>query len=589
MTLDEATKTMQRPQCSGLLGASAPVRRATFFVVRRIVRIAGIRRGGLCLLLWLPLAVSSAQDLPPPFAAAVPDAGFVPPPSAGADATAAPEPGFVLQGVRFAGGETLPATGLQAIYAPFVGRWMTLADVEELRYRLTKHYVDLGYLNSGVVLEPNQTVRDGVLVLRIVPGTLAEIRVSGQGRLHPSYVAARLHPDPGAPFNQVALQERFQLLLQDPLIERIQGTLLPGPAPATAVLELAVTRARPWELYLRTDNSRPPSTGAERVYLGGAVRNLTGFGDALELYLGHGYEGDGQEGALDWSLPFNERDTRFSLHYERSDASLLEEPLADLEIASETWRFDLGISHPLWHTLSDSLKLGGLVSWSENRTELLGEPFSFSEGAIDGESRVMALRFFQEYAQRSAQDAIALRSTFSYGLDACDATVHSGNLPDSQFFAWLGQGQYVRRLSARGTQLILRGGIQLADRLLLPLERFAIGGVNTVRGYRENELVGDSGYTVALEVRHPLWEGRGFADTRQQIQLALFTDAGSAWNHGHFGERDTLRSVGLGVLWSIEERLRAEIYVGHALNEPLPQEERDWQDEGIHGMLQFDF
>ncbi len=563
------------------------------------------RDGGLFLLLCLPLATSLAQDVPPvsslpgghrgatgpavmePQATEpaplppVPDAGPAPVPSGGSS--------FMLQGVRFEGGETLPHDGLKAVFTPFIGQWMTLADVEELRYRLTKYYVDQGYVNSGVLIKPNQVVRDGVIIFQIIPGQLSEIRVSGQGWLRPSYLSDRIQPDPTAPFNRVELQERFQLLLQDPLIDQLKGTLLPGSAPGSAVLDLAVTRARPWELYLRTDNYRPPSTGAERVYAGGILRNLSGFGDALDFYIGHGYEGQGQEGAVGWSIPLNARDTRLTLHYDRSDASLLEEPLADLEIASETQRFDLGISHPLWRSLESSLNLGALLNWSENKTSLLGEPFSFSEGVVDGESRVTALRIFQEYAHHSSQSAYALRSVFSYGLDAFDATIHLDNTPDSRFFVWLGQGQYVRRLTERGMQLIVRGGIQLAGERLLALESFAVGGVNTVRGYRENELVGDSGYAASLEVRYPLWEGSGFADTRQQVQLALFTDVGSAWNHGQFDVRENLWSVGAGLLWTVEERLRAELYLGHALNEPVPQEDHDLQDEGVHFMVQVDF
>jgi hemolysin activation/secretion protein len=564
-----------------------------------------LRFGWRVLLCWLPVAASLAQEVPPISSLpggqrgatgpasmetlpvepapspAPPDAGPAPVPPGG--------PGFVLQGVRFEGGETLPGAGLKEIVTPFVGQWMTLADVEELRYRLTKHYVDQGYINSGVVLKPDQVVRDGVIVFQIVPGQLAEIRVSGQGRLRPAYVTGRLQPDASAPFNRLELQERFQLLLQDPLIDQIKGTLLPGPAPGSAVLDLTVTRARPWDLYLRTDNYRPPSTGAERAYVGGAVRNLTGFGDALDLYVGRGYAGDGNEGALGWSIPLNARDTRLSLRYDRSDASLLEEPLADLEIESETQRVDLGVSHPLWRSLQSSLKLGALLSWSENKTSLLGEPFSFSEGVVEGESRVAAVRFFQEYSRHSSRQAYALRSVFSAGLDAFDATIHPYGAPDSQFFAWLGQGQYVLRLTERGAQLILRGGLQLADNRLLPQEQFAIGGVNTVRGYRENELVGDRGYAASLEMRYPLWEGIGFAETKHLIQLAVFTDVGSAWNHGQRGEREDLWSIGAGVLWTIEERLRAELYLGHALNEPVPQEDYDWQDDGVHFMVQVDF
>lgn len=498
-------------------------------------------------------------------------------------------PGFVLTGVQFDGGNPLPGQGVDAVIAPFLNQWTTLAEVEELRYRLTKHYVDQGYINSGVVLVPNQTITDGVLRFQVIAGRLQDIRVTGQGRLHPNYVRRRIHREPDAVFNRFELQERFQLLLQDPLIEQIQGALQPGTEPGTAVLDLEVTTARPWELYLRTDNARPPSTGAERLYVGGTLRNLTGWGDALELYIGRGYEGQGKEGAIDWSIPLNARGTRLSVGYERSDASLIEDPLRDLDIESETQRAEIAVSHPLWQDLQGSLELGLMLSWAENKTTLLGEAFDFSPGSVSGESRVSALRFLTNFSRRSERQAFALYSQFSLGVDALDATIHSSQWPDSEFFSWLGQAQYVRRLTDDGAQMILRGAAQLSGDSLLPLERFSVGGLYTVRGYRENTLVGDQGYAATLEVRYPLWQGRGFAETEQLLQIAAFADVGSAWDHASFRKRQTIASVGLGLLWTITERLRAEFYYGHALEDIVEANEDDLQDRGFHFLVQADF
>ncbi|MBK1694078.1 hypothetical protein CKO09_04915 [Chromatium weissei] len=523
------------------------------------------------VLLWLPAMASAA-----------PEHSVIP-----ANTNAA---NFLLKRVQFEGGAALPQTELNTIVAPFIGQQLTLADVEELRYRLTKHYVDQGFINSGVLIKPNQSLADGVLIFQIISGQLTEIRVSGQGRLRPSYLINRLQPDSTAPFNRLKLQEHFQLLLQDPLIDQLKGTLLPSATPASAVLDLAVTRARPWNVALRTDNHRPPSTGAERGYLTSTVRNVTGFGDALDLNLGQGYEGDGREGSISWSLPLTARDLRLALRYERNDASLIEEPLAELAINSATERMSVELAQPLWHSLPSTLQLGIQLSHAENTTHLLDEPFSFSKGVVNGSSQVTAVRFFQEYARRLTGSAFALRSTFSYGLNALDATIHSGNTPDSRFLTWLGQGQYVHQLTERGTQLVVRGSLQLASESLLALEQFSIGGANSVRGYRENQLVGDNGYTAALELRHSIWEGVKFFDAKQQLQLVLFTDVGNAWNHGHYSERDgDLWSIGVGAVWTIEKRLQAELYVGHALNSPPPEKEHDWQDEGVHFMVQVDF
>ena len=99
---------------------------------------------------------------------------------------------------------------------------------------------------------------------------------------------------------------------------------------------------------------------------------------------------------------------------------------------------------------------------------------------------------------------IAARSTLSIGLDAFDATQQHGSVPDGQFVTWLGQLQWARRLGDWGIQSIFRTDLQLSNRSLLPMEQCAVGGFNTVRGYRENQLVRDECFIASLELRVPI-------------------------------------------------------------------------------------
>jgi hypothetical protein len=72
----------------------------------------------------------------------------------------------------------------------------------------------------------------------------------------------------------------------------------------------------------------------------------------------------------------------------------------------------------------------------ENTAYLLSEPFSFSYGSEDGKSNVTALRFSQEFIQRSQAQVLALTSRFSFGIEAWNATIHNdSNIPDSRYIA----------------------------------------------------------------------------------------------------------------------------------------------------------
>jgi hemolysin activation/secretion protein len=57
---------------------------------------------------------------------------------------------------------------------------------------------------------------------------------------------------------------------------------------------------------------------------------------------------------------------------------------------------------------------------------------------------------------------------------AFDAAVNA-DAPNSDYFLWRGQAQWVRLLAA-DTLILLRTDLQLADRPLFPLEQFVLGG-----------------------------------------------------------------------------------------------------------------
>ncbi len=502
-------------------------------------------------------------------------------------------PSFVLNGVQFTGNSAFSDAELGEVVAPYIGRAVTVGDLEEIRFRLSRLYVDNGYVNSGAVIEPGQRIDDGVVTFTLREGRLDATNISGTGWLRKDYVRKRLWPDPDETFNIGALQERFQLVLQDPLIERMNGSLRPGLTSGSSELDLVVDRALPIAFRIGTDNHRPPSTGAERLNVAGGVRNLTGLGDTVDLSLGYSRGAD--ELSVGYMVPLTARDTRLTFGYAESENSVLEEPLDALDIDSEFRSFDFGLVHPVMRTLRRTFELG--VSFSRRRVEtfLDGDSFAFSPPAPQddeddnaGESLVSVVRLSQDFVNRGERQALALRSTFNIGIHAFNATRHDG-APDGQFFAWLGQMQYSRQLPLGGGRMIVRGDLQLANDELVPLERIAVGGARTVRGYRENELVRDNGYGLSLELRQPVVLGKwvGLAEA-SVLQLAPFMDYGTAWNRDQPRHRDHLHSVGLGLIATPHRRIYGELYWAYAIEGPVDKPEYDWQDDGIHFQVTID-
>jgi hemolysin activation/secretion protein len=200
-----------------------------------------------------------------------------------------------------------------------------------------------------------------------------------------------------------------------------------------------------------------------------------------------------------------------------------------------------GFRQPIARTPTREFALSLGLDLRRSQTYILDDiPFSFTEGPEDGESKVTVIRFSQDWVNRGTRRVLAARSQFSLGIDAFDATINNTGT-DGQFFSWLGQFQWVQQLSPRNL-LVARIDAQLTPDSLLSLERFSMGGVDTVRGYQQNQLIADNGILGSVEVRVPLT-----SDPRV-LQLAPFFEIGTAWNNRDTdSDPATIASLGLGL------------------------------------------
>jgi len=497
----------------------------------------------------------------------------------------AKETGPVLgvKGFAFEGNKVVPTAVLEGLVAPYAGRAVSAGELEELRQVISRYYVERGYINSGALLLPD-FYREGIVTFRIVEGRVDQVRMQGVGRLHPSYVEERLlRPD--EPLNVHTLQERFQLLLTDPLFAKVNARLEPGAVPGEATLDVDITRARPWDLALYANNYQAPSTSAEAIGVTGTVRNLTGLGDYMDATLQQG-QGDNAEYVWDWVVPVA-RGTKIRAYYDHQNSTVLQEPLDVLDLSSVFNAYELGVTQTLVATLRRNFTLGLLYTYRENSTTLLGQPFSFVLGEPTGTSKVNAMRFGQEYLERWQTQALALRSTFSWGRTNTqpDSVVPAAAsfVPATNYVFWLGQAQFSHLILLNGASLSLRGTVQWTNDRLVPIEQIAVGGVYSVRGYPENLLVRDKGYFGTVELRYPLYDRPAQGG---RLFIIPFFDFGAAWNIG--ADPDDIRSIGIGLNWQFRG-LSAELYYGYRLVDIDIETGNNLQDNGISFQLRYQF
>ncbi|MCX7102387.1 MAG: BamA/TamA family outer membrane protein [Methylobacter sp.] len=513
---------------------------------------------------------------------------FVLPPAPKSSPLAEQEKVQVKQ-ITFTGNTVINNDELQKIALSFLNRPLSVRDLEELRSRVTAIYVDAGYINSGAMIPP-QSVAIGVLQIKIIEGQLTDVKLEGMGRLREAYVRDRLIIGAGSPLNFKNLQDRYQVMLADPLIDRLNGSLQPGTHPGDGVLSVKVTRARPYQLYAGADDYTTPIVGGYTGRLGGWVDNLSGFGERIDAnFMATGGSLGVNTGI---EIPLNAYDTHATFRYSNSSSSLVEKPINQLDIRTNVIGYEGGLSQPLYRTPDLTLKAGINLSVRESHSTLLGQPFSFTEGlpSNQGTTQVTVLRLWQQFVKQGARDAFVARSTFNTGMNSLGSTIQNDSLlPSGDFFSWLGQSQYSHRVMDNGAQIVWKGVLQQSADPLLPLERFALGGVYSVRGYRENYYVRDNGFSTGLEFRYPMFGGEPAA--KHSLFFIPFMDYGGAWNNSTHADlnpkKDYLHSIGIGFDWHYKQ-MNTEFYWAHSItNVKALSGERNIQDDGIHFKVGF--
>lgn len=451
----------------------------------------------------------------------------------------------------FAGNTIFSDEQLQAIAQPYIGRDVTLTDLIQLRTELTDLYVQAGYITSAVYLplDANRSVDTSAanITLQILEGSVERIEVVGDRKLE-AYVRRRIAPAT-TPINQSELEEALRLLQVDPLIRTISGNLSAGSQPGLSILNIVVSGQPTFEIAVGTNNQRLPSVGSVQAQTSAAASNLLGAGERVSASYGLTEGSDTFDVQL--GVPVNIRNGTLSFRYASIDGRIVEEPIDEFDIRTNSHLYTLSFNQPLVRKATGSVveefAVGVQATRVNSQATLLGFPFPLSPGANeDGTTRITELTISQTYARRSGSGSLFANSQFNIGLDALDSTV--GEDPDAQYIAWEGQVAWLRQFS-NSSELLLEGDVQLSGEPLIPFSQFSIGGPGSVRGYRRDALLADSGVSLSAELAFPIVK-----TNEQELSLIPFAGIGIGWNNGDERALDDnlLASVGLGAqyIWN---------------------------------------
>lgn len=486
---------------------------------------------------------------------------------------------IIIEQFNFEGNTIFSDQQLAEVIQNFVGRPITFLELLQARSAITDFYVNQGYITSGAFIPP-QTLTHGIVTLSVLEGKVTEININGKGRLNPNYVRSRLELVTQKPFNKNHLLQALGLLQLDPVVKTISAELATGIQPGESILNIEFQTAKTFDVNLFTNNNRSPAVGSWQRGMEVQEGNLLGQGDRLALSYSNSQ--GSSIGDVVYTFPLTPRNTTLGFYFNSTNSQIIEPPFDDLDIKANSRTYELRFRQPIIRTPTEELALGLAFGHQESDTRILGVGFPLSRGAEeDGKTRLSVVRFFQEYTNQGPKQVLAARSQLSFGVGLFDATL-SSDQPDSRYFSWRGQAQWVRLLAPE-TIFLVRSDVQLTNQELLALEQMGLGGLESVRGYRQDVLLRDNVIFASAELRYPILKTKNGEGV---LQLTPFMDFGQAWNvPGELSLPDrTLLSIGLGLRWQYSDRITAQIDWGIPLIRSNSSD-RSLQEQGIYFLL----
>lgn len=508
-------------------------------------------------------------------------------PDAPAEAPASrPEgPRLRVTGFQVQGNTLLPAEQVQAALAPHAGQ-RTAEELQRAAATLQALYAQAGYGGVVAFVAP-QSAADGVVTITVVEGRLAQVTVSGQRQFSEANVRASL---PALAEGQTPrlnqLDAQVSMANENPA-KQLQVLLQPGAGPGQTDARVTVAE-QPVQRWTATlDNRGNHRTGQLRASLGWQHANLSDRDDALTLNAQTAPDKPSAVKVLSGSyrLPLYAQRSFFDAYAAWSDVdggttSTLAGALSFAgrgRLAGVRGTLLL----PRWGEADQRLALALDYRAYLNSCEIAGLPPGACGPA--GESVSVQPLSLEYSVQRPGAVALGLAIGLHHNLQ-----LGGGHARSSQFeavragaephFTALRGTVFVGGQPLEGWDLQLRAAGQFTDDAMVPGEQFGVGGVASVRGYRERELAGDRGLQATLELAGPELLRSGGSAT---LRALGFFDAGWVANRAGLpceGNRDecSLRAAGLGLRGSVG-RWQAQLYLAQAFKAAPQTDRHDWR------------
>ena len=485
--------------------------------------------------------------------------------------------------IEIEGNTVLSQKELRRIVEPFENKETPFNTLQrKLLGQLTAAYVDKGYVTSRASIQP-QTLKDGVLVITMVEGTVNDLQFEEDQLFKSRAVLPTISQKPGTVLNLNKLLRDIRRVNENPDINLEAKFKNVAEDKTNVVLSNNSDAKHTLHLTPFVDNLGVTSTGEIRSGFTLTHNNLLGFRDTI--FSNHAWSREAYTVVNGYEVPVGHYGTRLGFT----------QSFSVFDFQNSGARFKGYSNQVLPYIKQDLIRKQGLKVEAEVGFGIKNSKLLFN-GTPNSEDKLRVATQAITVEQQDRSGFTFMRHELAEGFDLFGATLGSDpefnraatpSRPEggSQFLRYTGNIVRVQRMLG-GSYTTFKLGGQYSPDQLSSIEQFQTGGTSTVRGYTEGRLLGDSGFFASAEYHLPLsflpvslrvpFTGTRLKDT---LEVIGFVEGGGVFDNdvriagspgvnpasGEVVSNAYMLSVGTGLRARLNSRLNARFDVGFPL------------------------
>jgi len=474
-------------------------------------------------------------------------------------------------------------------------RGITLGTIETVADRITQFYRERGFILAKAYI-PKQEVRDGVVTLTLLLGTLGEVEVHDNELYSAEKLASPFDSMLTRPVTSSAVEENLYLINDFPGV-LVTGFFQPGAQVGDTKLNINVKDEKSYDTNIRFDNHGSEQTGLYRLYGEFFLHNALGSADQLQV------------AALMTGEPSNT--TFYQLRY----GSRLFSPRLSMSIGASTNDFVLGPGNAeidILGIFGKTIQADFTTSYTFKRSRIASYYGDIIYENIEAQTRLGGVGG----GDSDEEDDIVKNLSFVFRYDELDEKrkiLHQGDYKlvsgkfDKGFRGEQDEDYYIFNVNYSlltflkipftdaNSRMIYRASLQYASSALSSINQYSLAGPTRARAYPVNQFAADHAAYTGLDwiFNAPAFFDMpvGGSNLRKMLQPFVFFDA--SWGQaltvfdGEDDQTGQLFNAGFGFQFNYMSNIHGNIQFAFPVNESFSNSEIDVPDDSFK--LVFDF